>query len=281
MARSHRIEPGTRIGSYVVVEHLGEGAVGAVYLAVREGSEERAAVKVLKGALSGDISYVDRFRREAKVAIAVEHPHLVPVIEYGDGDGDGRLYIAAAFRDGGSLGELVERDSELSVDFVIRIAAEIGAGLGALHARGIVHRDVKPSNVMLDSKGSAALTDFGLARGPAYTVLTTPGQVLGTLDYMAPELIEGKLATPATDVYALGCLAYECLTGTPPFSDKGIFQIAVGHLENDPPDPRERRDGISDELAATLLSALAKEPARRPPTATAYAHLLRAASGAR
>jgi eukaryotic-like serine/threonine-protein kinase len=134
---------------------------------------------------------------------------------------------------------------------------------------------------MLDRHGDSALTDFGLARGHAYTVLTTPGQVLGTLDYMAPELIEGKPATPESDVYALGCMVYECVTGMPPFSDMGIFEVAVAHLERDPPDPRERRDTVSDALAWTLLCALEKDPARRPPTATAYAHLLRAATQTR
>ena len=136
-----------------------------------------------------------------------------------------------------------------------------------------MHRDVKPSNIMLREDGSAALTDFGLAKGAAYTVLTRPGQVLGTLDYLAPELVRGEAATPASDVYALGCVAFECLAGTPPFADRSLFGVGTAHLEDDPPDPPAPAD-----VARVLLRALEKEPAARPPTATMYAHLLRAAA---
>jgi len=121
------------------------------------------------------------------------------------------------------------------------------------------------------------LTDFGLAKGPAYTVLTKPGQVMGTLDYLAPELIRGEPGTPLTDVYALGCLAFECATGDAPFADKGLFEVGLAHLEEPPPDPAEKRPGISPEFATALLSALEKDPAKRPASAGAYADLLRRA----
>ena len=155
----------------------------------------------------------------------------------------------------------------------VRLVAEIAAGLDALHRGGVVHRDVKPSNVMVREDGSAALTDFGLAKGAAYTVLTRPGEVLGTLDYLAPELIRGGAATAASDVYALGCVAFECLAGTPPFADRSLFGVATAHLEDDPPDPP-----ASTAVSWALLRALEKDPAARPPTATMYAHLLHSAS---
>ena len=117
------------------------------------------------------------------------------------------------------------------------MVGDVAAGLDALHRGGIVHRDVKPSNVMLREDGSAALTDFGLAKGAAYTVLTRPGQVLGTLDYLAPELVRGGEATPASDIYALGCVAFECLAGRPPFADRSLFGVGTAHLEDEPPDP--------------------------------------------
>ena len=123
---------------------------------------------------------------------------------------------------------------------------------------------------MFREDGSAALTDFGLAKGAAYTVLTRPGQVLGTLDYLAPELVRGGEATPASDIYALGCVAFECLAGKPPFADRSLFGVGTAHLEDDPPDPP-----ASPEVSQALLLALAKDPAARPPTATMYAHLLR------
>jgi serine/threonine-protein kinase len=264
-----------RIGPYLVGEALGEGATGAVYRATREEDGLEVALKVLKRGLSQDQAYVGRFKREARIAADVTHPHLVQVLE--SGEHDGRLFLASAFYGGGSLADLVDREGRLPLDESIRFSAQIAAGLGALHTTGIVHRDVKPSNVMIDRSGLAALTDFGLARGHAYTVLTAPGQVLGTLDYLAPEIIEGKSATPLSDVYALGCLVYECLTGRTPFADRSVFEVGVAHLEEAPPDPRELRDAIGGGLAWALLRALEKEPERRPPTATAFAHMLRAA----
>jgi serine/threonine-protein kinase len=263
---------GDRVGEYLLGTKLGEGATGTVFHAVRASDGLEVALKLLKRALSADSSYLARFKREARVATEVQHRHLVPVIEFGEDGGD--VFIASAFRDGGSLGELVEDEGRLQLRECIRYAAEIAAGLAALHEHGIVHRDVKPSNVMLDRAGDAALTDFGLARGHAYTVLTRPGQVLGTLDYLAPELIEGKEATAASDVYALGCLVYECVTGTPPFGDKSVFEVAVAHLEDEPPDPREKRDAVSPELAWAILRALEKDPGSRPPTAVSYSNLL-------
>jgi serine/threonine-protein kinase len=176
---------------------------------------------------------------------------------------------------------MIASEGRLSLADCTRFAAQIAAGLSALHHHGIVHRDIKPSNVMLDRAGAAALTDFGLARGHAYTVLTKPGQVLGTLDYMAPELIEGKEATPASDVYGLGCLVYECVTGVTPFSDRGMFEVAVAHIEEEPPNPCERRDALSEEFAWALLRALEKDPSLRPPTAVSYAHILQVATPTR
>jgi len=188
------------------------------------------------------------------------------------GEEDGHPFLALEFLPGGSLAARVS-DGPLRLEETLRVVAEVAAGLDALHRAGIVHRDVKPSNVMLREDGSAALTDFGLAKGAAYTLLTRPGQVLGTLDYLAPELVRGGEATPASDMYALGCVAFECLAGHAPFADRSLFGVGTAHLEDDPPDPP-----ASPELARALLRALEKDPAARPPTATMYAHLLRAAS---
>lgn len=266
------------MGPYRLEAVLGEGAMGLVYRGVREPDGETVALKVLKRALSRDEVYRQRFEREARVARQVRHTHLVPVLDAGDDSG--AHYLAMAYVEGVSLEERIEREGQLPVEESVRIVAELASGLDALHAEGLVHRDVKPSNVMLDRNGTAVLTDFGLARGRAFTVLTRPGQVMGTLDYLAPELISGTAATPASDIYALGCVAYECVTSGPPFGGRAMFEVAVAHVEEEPPDPASGRPEVPSALAWGLLQALQKNPERRPTTARAYARMLEVGAGA-
>jgi serine/threonine-protein kinase len=209
----------------------------------------------------------------------VEHDHVVAVLDAGEVDGTS--YLVAAYVAGGSLEDRLAQEGSLPLDQALRIAAEIGTGLDALHRAGLIHRDVKPSNLMLGEDGRAAITDFGLAKGPAYTVLTQPGQVMGTLDYLAPELIRGEAATPATDIYALGCVIYECITGAPPFGGTSLFEIGTAHLNATPPDPAALRDEVSPSLSWAITKPLEKDPAQRPPTATAYASMLHVAAGRR
>jgi len=269
------LEPGAQLGPYRLEAPLGEGAMGVVYRATRRDGSV-VALKVLKERLSGDETFRRRFVHEARAARHVEHEHLVPVLDAGEADG--RSYIASAYVAGRSLAERLEQEGQLSLDGVLQLVAEVGTALDALHREGLIHRDVKPSNLLLDVHGRAAITDFGLAKGPAYTVLTKPGQVMGTLDYLAPELIRGEQAAPASDIYALGCLMYECVTGAPPFGGKSLFELGTAHLSEDPPDPLELRPALPASVSWALLRALEKEPARRPPTATAYASLLNVAA---
>jgi serine/threonine-protein kinase len=273
-----RLGPGDRVGPFRLEDLLGEGAMGLVYRAVREPEGDTFALKVLKRALSRDAVYLQRFLREADVAQRVEHRHVVRIVEAGESEGV--HYLAMQYVDGGSLDDRIAAVGRLPVEECVRVTAEVASGLDAIHAEGLVHRDVKPSNIMLDRAGSAALTDFGLARGPAFTVLTKPGQVMGTLDYIAPELISGSPATPASDVYALGCVAYECLMGQAPFAGLRIFEIAVAHVEREPTNPCELRADLPPDVGWAVLSALAKQPERRPTTATAYARMLQVAAGA-
>jgi serine/threonine protein kinase len=270
--------PTGSVGTYQLERVLGEGAIGVVYRAVREADGETVALKVLKRDLSQDAVYRSRFAREARAASEVTNKHLVPILDASEADG--RYYIASVYVPGGSLADRLESEGTLSIRDMVRIAAGVAAGLDGLHGAGLVHRDVKPSNIMLDATGSAALTDFGLAKGPAYTVLTKPGEVMGTVDYLAPELIKGGAATPVSDVYALGCTVYECIAGTPPFADKSLFELTAAHLEEVPPDLRRQRPDLPEQLSWAVLQALAKEPEARPPTATAFAHMLRLAAHA-
>lgn len=267
---------GDALGPYRLESVLGEGAVGVVFAATRLEDGEVVALKVLKRLLSRNEVYRQRFVREARVARDVRHSHLVPILDLGEALG--YHYLVVAYVEGGSLAELIEARGALPVEETVRLAAEVAAALDALHRHGIVHRDVKPSNVMLDPEGRAAVTDFGLAKGPAYTVLTKPGQVMGTLDYIAPELIRGEETGPAVDLYALGCMVHECLAGAPPFADRRLFEIAAAHLDDPPPDLSELRADVPRPVAEVVQRAMAKDPAERPRTCIAFANLLRAAA---
>ncbi len=269
---------GDTLGPYRLEELLGEGGMGLVFRAVREPDGDVVALKVLKVELSDDDVYRQRFVHEARSASEVRHPNLVPILDAGDLDG--RSYLAVAYVLGRTLEERIQADGPIPVADLMRLVSEIASGLDALHQRDLVHRDIKASNILLAEDGTAMLTDFGLAKGRAYTVLTRPGQVMGTLDYLAPELIRGEPATPASDLYALGCVTFECVAGKPPFGDRSVLQVGMAHLDEQPPDPGIGRTDWSPTLSAAVLTALAKDAAQRPATASAYADALRAAAEA-
>jgi len=265
--------PDTVIGAYRLERKLGEGAMGVVYLARPVAGGDPVAVKVLKLDLAVDDVYERRFEHEARAARGVSHPAVVPVLDAGQ-DGE-RHYLVMAYFPGRTLRERVANEGPFEPAALVAMISQIAAALDALHAAGLIHRDVKPSNILIDDAGNAALTDFGIARGHAYTVLTRPGQVLGTLDYMAPEIIRGDPASTSSDIYALGCVCYECATGEAPFAHKSAFQVGVAHLSENPPDPRERRPELPPALSRAILRPLLKEPERRPATCAAYSDLLK------
>jgi serine/threonine protein kinase len=270
------LEVGRRIGPYRIEARLGQGGMGMVFRAVHEGDGRAVALKVLRDELGADQAFRTRLAREARAAAEVDHPNLARVLEVGEAEG--RLYLAVRYVDGPSLAERLATGGPLAVPELLRLAADAGAGLDALHGRGIVHRDVKPGNLLLAADGTAVLGDFGLAKNRAWTVLTRPGQVLGTLDYLAPELIRGEPASPMSDLYALGCVLYECLAGAPPFAGRGVLRIGMAHLEEEPGDPAAGRADVPPALAWTVRQALAKDPSRRPPGAGTLARMLRLAA---
>jgi serine/threonine-protein kinase len=230
-------------------------------------------VKILRPEHAADADARARFVREARLAARIASRHVVPVLEVGE------TYLVLPFYPRGSLARLLREEGKLGLDQSVRLAAELGRGLDALHKHGILHRDVKPSNVLLSGDGTAALADFGLARASDSTQITHDGQLVGTPHYLAPELIEGAEATRASDVYALGCLLYECVAGKPPFTGRPT-EIGFAHLTEAPPDPREGRPGLSAELALALLAALEKDPQARPTSGTALARMLHVAHSA-
>jgi serine/threonine-protein kinase len=270
------LEVGDRLGPYRLEEVLGEGGMGIVFRAAHESDDAIVALKVLKRKFSADEEYRHRFRREARAASEIRHEHLLPIVEVGEADG--RPYLAVQYVRGRSLEARVKEEGPLPIDDTLRIVDQIASGLDALHSSGVVHRDVKPSNIMLDENGDAWLTDFGLAKGPEYTLLTKAGQVMGTLDYIAPELIKGQPASAASDLYALGCTVFEAIAGEPPFAKKSVFQIAMAHLQDEPPDPCAARGDAPAGFGLAVLMAIAKDPGDRPPTASAYATILRLAA---
>jgi serine/threonine protein kinase len=265
-----------RIGEYRLEEVLGEGATGTVYRAVRDSDGTLVALKALKAELVRDQIFRRRFEHEARAAAEVRHKNLIPVLT--SGREEDLCYLVMRYVESRSLADITETDGPQSLGEVVRLGAGLGSGLDALHDAGLVHRDVKPSNILIDARGRALLTDFGLAKGRAYTALTRPGQALGTLDYMAPELVRGEPATPSSDIYALGCVIFECLTGAPPFAERSFFEVGTAHVEEEPPDPRGARNDLPQGFAWAVLTALAKDPQRRPTTATMYAYMLRLAT---
>jgi serine/threonine protein kinase len=265
-------EPGDRIGPYRIEARVGEGGAGVVYRAVREPDGASVALKVLRAAMARDPVLLRRFEHELRAARAIRHPHLVAVLDSGTiGE---QPYIVSRFMAGGSLATRIRDRGPLPPAEAVTVISQVGAGLDALHAAGIVHRDVTAGNVLLESDGTAALADFGLAKGPRDTVLTRAGRALGTLDVLAPELIRGSQATPASDVYALGCVAYAAIRGAPPFAGRGPMQVAFGHLSEIPSDPVVANVVAPPGLGAAVLAALAKDPGERPASAGLYGQLL-------
>jgi serine/threonine protein kinase len=267
------LEAGGRLGPYRLEEILGEGGMGIVFKAVREADGEVVALKVLRAELSGDETYRRRFEREGRIAGGLSHRHLVPVVDAGEADG--HPYLATRYVVGRTLADVLEAEGSLPLSALLRIASEIATGLDTLHREGLVHRDVKPSNILVDESGSSFLTDFGLAKGAAATVLTKSGRVVGTLDYLAPEVIKGAPAGPPADIYALGCVVYECIAGRPPFAGGNFTEATLAVLADDPSDPLAGRNDLPPALSFAVLQALAKRPEDRPPTAAAYALMLR------
>jgi serine/threonine protein kinase len=263
------------LGGYRLEDAIGAGGMGIVFRASRVEDGREVALKVLKIGLASDLLFQHRFRQEARAAAEVREPHLVPIIEASEADG--RHYLAVDYVAGGSLTDRIAGQGPLGAAELVRLVSEIAAGMDALHAAGIVHRDIKPQNILFATDGTAMLTDFGLAKGRAYTVLTQAGQVMGTLDYLAPELLQGKPATPFTDIYALGCVAFEAVVGRAPFADKSMFQVGLAHMEEPPPDPGADRPDLGPEVSAALLTALEKAPEARPQSAGAYADQIRSA----
>jgi len=274
MQSTGELQAGDSVGQYKVESVLGVGGMGYVYRAV--GSDgEPVALKLVKRDLAADPTFRRRFDREARIARQVSHPHLVPVLD--SGEHDGVPYLVQRFVGNGTLASRVE-EGPRPLAQVVDVCKQVGGALDELHAQGLIHRDIKPANILMDEAEVAYITDFGLAKDTQGSLLTRPGQALGSLDYMAPEQVRGTDVSAATDVYALGCVTFECLTGAPPFADRQGMRVLWAQLQDAPPDPREKQPELPDAAAEVILRALAKEPGERQQSAGEFARELEAAA---
>jgi eukaryotic-like serine/threonine-protein kinase len=269
-------QPGDLIADRYELEQLvGTGGMSSVFRARDRQLERRVAIKILHEHYAEDPEYLERFRREARTVATLSHPNIVTVLDRGD-DG-GRQYIVFEDVEGENLKELVVRLGRLPVRQALELALAIADGLAFAHEHGLVHRDVKPQNVLLSSEGEVKVTDFGIARSLHVDHgVTQTGTVLGTGEYLAPEQASGGGVSPATDVYSLGVVLWELLAGEVPFVGENFVAVALRHVNEAPPHLRERRPDVSPRLDAAVDRALAKDPARRFPSMAAFADELRA-----
>ena len=267
-----------QFGSYEILAPLGEGGSGRVYRA-RDSAGRVVALKLLKDDLNGSERFRKRFAREVEAAMKVDHDRVVRTLDYGEVEGT--LYLVQDFIDGASLDAAIRaEEAGLPPRRAVRHAIQVAAGLDAVHDAGLVHRDIKPHNVLLDADDAAHIADFGIAKDSVpRTALTSKGELLGSVHYMAPEQIRGDDIDRRADVYALGCLTYESLCGRAPFADRNGIQILWGHLREPPPDPATFRPDLPAEAGWAIGKALEKDPGARPPTATAFARMLQVALG--
>ncbi|MEA2373456.1 MAG: eukaryotic-like serine/threonine-protein kinase [Solirubrobacteraceae bacterium] len=254
-------------GRYRLDEQVGIGGMARVYRAFDTVLERQVAVKTLNREVASDSDPLERFRREARAVARLSHPHIVTVIDAGEDDGT--PYIVFEYIEGETLKQRIRRLGRLDVAEAVAYAIELARALGAAHEAGIVHRDVKPQNVMIDGDGRALITDFGIARTLAEEGLTVDGRVLGTTDYVSPEQALGKSVTGQSDIYALGVVLFEMLTGEVPFSAENQVAVAMKHVREELPDVQQRRPEVSAGLAAVIDRATAKDVRRRYPDATA------------
>jgi len=271
------LSPGSTFAGYEVESVVGSGGIGILYRARQVRLDRPVALKLVEPEVASNPVIRERLRREARTVAALEHPNVVPLYEAGEAGGT--VYIVTRWVEGTELGTLILGNGPLEPGRAARIAAQIAAALEVAHAKGLVHRDVKPSNVILTHEDHVYLTDFGLAkRAGTAPGLTAVDQMLGTVDYVAPELIEGSEPDARSDVYSLGCVLFEMLTGAPPFADqKGGTAKMWAHVNAEPPLLRERRHDVPAALEEVMRSAMDKAPEARPTAAAFRAGVLEAA----
>jgi len=261
---------GTILGArYTLTERIAVGGMGEVWAATDTVLDRTVAVKLLNHGLSQENDFVERFRAEARHTAALQHPNIATVFDYGEDDGT--AYLVMELVPGQPLSQIIAERAPLSAQETVAILIQAATALAAAHEGGVVHRDVKPANIMVTPDGTVKLTDFGISRAVDSVPLTQTGQVLGTAQYLSPEQALGQSATAASDIYALGVVGHEMLTGERPFDTGSVVSTALAHV-NQPPPPLP--DTVPVALRDVVDSALAKSPADRPASAAEMAHAL-------
>jgi serine/threonine-protein kinase len=260
-------------GRYRLLDLVAVGGMGEVWRAQDDVLARTVAVKLLKREFSGDGDFLTRFRAEARHAAGLTHPHIAGVFDYGESDG--AAYLVMELVPGEPFSAELARDGRISPERVLSVVEQAAGGLGAAHAAGLVHRDVKPGNLLITPDGQVKITDFGIARAGDQVPLTATGQVMGTAQYLAPEQATGRGATPASDVYALGVVAYEALAGRRPFVADSPIALALAHV-NDVPPPLP--DDVPPAVRDLVVAAMSKNPAERPADGAALAAAAAAAA---
>ncbi len=263
---------GKSLGPYVLVERLGAGGMGAVYRAVHRMLDQPRALKILPPNLAAEETFVERFQREARTAARLRHPNIVQIHDVGEHQG--AYYIAMELVEGRSLRDVLHTDGSLSLVRATRLLRPLAEALDFAHAGGVVHRDVKPANVLVGSDDRVTLVDFGIARAGEAASLTRTGMMVGTPEYLAPEMLRGTGGGPSADLYALAVVAYEMLCGRPPFAGLNTPAMLYAQLHTIPPAPRSLRADLPAAVEAALLRQLAKDPPERYPTGAAFVHAL-------
>ena len=262
-------------GRYELEELIGTGGMSSVYRAHDQLLDRKVALKVLHQQYAGDEEYVERFRREARSVATLSHPNIVTVIDRGE-HGD-RQFIVFEYVEGENLKRLIERRGPAPVSTALELAMQIARGLSFAHQQGLIHRDVKPQNVLMNGDGQAKVTDFGIARSlDVKHGMTQTGTVLGTSDYIAPEQAQGQRVDEHTDVYSLGVVLYELLTGEVPFPGENFVAVAMRHINEEPPSIRDKRPDVPVRVEAAVHRAMAKDPEARFQTMAEFCEELEA-----
>jgi serine/threonine-protein kinase len=261
-------------GRYRLIAPLGEGGMATLWRAVDEQLDREVAVKILREQFGSDAGFAARFKQEARSAGSLSHPNIVPVYDYGTDGTDGIQFIVMQLIEGEDLATILRERTALETDDAVRVAIGVASALEAAHRRGIVHRDVKPGNILITDDGDVKVTDFGIARAVSEASMTVTGTTLGSVHYFSPEQARGDEVTGASDVYALGIVLYEMLTGRRPFEGDSAAGVALKRLTEDPKPPTVHRP-VPAGLSAIVMRALERDPARRFPDAGSFAEALR------